>query len=101
MPRAGPADLLCRAQWLPGVPLGLDDLVLTWDGEPHPTVPYGAAAEHVRPVRADGGRYASYADAVAAVDPPELLENRPCYRLLDASLTGRPEMRYLVMISRA
>jgi hypothetical protein len=94
VPRAGPADLLCRAQWLPGVPLGLDDLVLTWDGEPHPTAPYDTAAEHVRPVRADGGRYASYADAVAAVDPPELLENRPCYRLLDASLTGRPGMRF-------
>jgi hypothetical protein len=94
VPRAGPADLLCRAEWLPGVPLGLDDPVLTWDGEPHPTAPYGTAAEHVRPVRPEGGRYASYADAVAAVDPPELLENRPCYWLLDASLTGRPGMRF-------
>jgi hypothetical protein len=41
----------------------------------------------------EGGRYASYADAVAAVDPPELLENRPCYRLLDAGLTGKPGLR--------
>jgi hypothetical protein len=93
LPRVGPADLLCREEWLPDAPIGLDDLALTWDGEPYSTAPYGTDSEHVRPVRPEGGRYASYADAVAAADPPELLENRPCYRLLDASLAGRPGLR--------
>jgi hypothetical protein len=48
----------------------------------------------VRPLRPDGGRYPSYADAVAALDPPELLENRPCYRLLDATLADPPRLRF-------
>jgi hypothetical protein len=103
LPRVGPADLLCREEWLPGAPLGLDDVALSWDGAPNPAAwdgapnpaaAYGTLAEAVRPVRPDGGRYASYADAVAALDPPELLENRPCYRLLDATLTDHPRMRF-------
>ena len=104
MPRAGAADLLCREEWLPGTPLGLDDLLVTWDGGDgdlpdgdrrlvEQTAGYGVAPEHVLPLRHEGGRYPSYADAVAALDPPELLENRPCYRLLDARLTGTPGLR--------
>src|SRR5690348_6008867 len=34
LPRAGSADLLCRPQWLPPAPLGLDDLPVIWDGGP-------------------------------------------------------------------
>ena len=100
VPRATPAELLCREEWLPGAPLGLDELPLTWDGRAatEPTAStagrYGAGSEHVRPLRADGERYPSYAEAVAALDPPELLENRPCYRLLSARLTGAPGLRF-------
>lgn len=132
IPKAGPAELLCREEWLPGTPLGIDDLPLAWDGTPPDHVPpggaaaggtavggaaaggaaagraaageggqalspggrYGAGSEQVRPLRPDGERYASYADAVAALDPPELLENRPCYRLLEARLTGAPGLRF-------
>jgi hypothetical protein len=100
--RVEPAELLCREEWVPDAPLGLDELLLTWDGpaageeEPaaSPTGEYGARSEHVRPLRPDGKRYPSYAEAVAALDPPELLENRPCYRLLGARLTGAPAMRF-------
>jgi len=42
----------------------------------------------VRPLRADGSRYPGYADAIAALDPPALFDNRPSYRLLAAGLTG-------------
>ena len=89
-PRVGPSDLLCREEWLPGAPLALDDLPVTWTGAPAPEAWYAAARAHVLPVTEAGERYASYADAVAAVDPPELLENRYCYRLVDASLAGAP-----------
>ncbi|HEY2305879.1 MAG TPA: hypothetical protein VGI05_08375 [Streptosporangiaceae bacterium] len=101
LPRIGSADLLCRAEWLPPAPLGIDDLPVTWDGGPpagdgHPVWPtgrYGGASEQVRPLRPDGGRYASYTDAVAALDRPALFENRPCYRLLDARLAAPAALR--------
>jgi hypothetical protein len=101
LPRIGSADLLCRAEWLPPAPLGIDDLPVTWDGGPpagggHPVWPtgrYGGASEQVRPLRPDGGRYTSYTDAVAALDRPALFENRPCYRLLDARLAAPAGLR--------
>jgi hypothetical protein len=101
MPRAGSADLLCREEWLPPAPLGLDDLPVTWDGEPRdgsgapvrPTRRYDGVSAQVRPLRPDGGRYASYTDAVGALDRPALFENRPCYRLLDARLAAPAGLR--------
>jgi hypothetical protein len=53
----------------------------------------GDVSAHVRPVHPSGGRYASYADAVGGLDRPSLFENRPCYRLLGATLTGPRELR--------
>jgi len=56
---------------------------------PPPAVDGGEpASAHVRPERADGEHYRTYADALAALDPPALFENRPSYRLLAAHLTG-------------
>jgi hypothetical protein len=87
--RAGPSALLYRADWIPDRPLELGEVRLNWT-EPAP-VPIvtgiGSVSRHVRPLRADGTRYPAYADALAALDPPALLENRPCYRLLSARLT--------------
>jgi hypothetical protein len=93
LPRVGRADLLCREEWVPGEPLPLDGLPVTWDGESPPVAAYDGASGHVRPAGAGGERYGSYAEAVAALDPPELLENRVCYRLLDARLAGTPGLR--------
>ena len=101
LPRAGSADLLCREEWLPPAPLGLDDLPVTWDGGPpdhsgapaRPTSRHDGASAQVRPLRPDGSRYASYTDAVSALDRPALFENRPCYRLLDARLAAPPGLR--------
>ncbi len=82
LPRAGSADLLCREEWIPPVPLGLDDLPVTWDGGPSGEDDgqgrYDGASAQVRPLLPDGGRYASYTAAVAALDRPALFENRPC-----------------------
>ena len=119
LPRAGSADLLCREEWLPPAPLGLDDLPVTWVGGPPdgnggavpptgdggamppagdggpvpPVVRYDGASAHVRPLRPDGDQYASYTGAVAELDRPALFENRPCYRLLDARLAAPAWLR--------
>jgi hypothetical protein len=105
--RVASADLLCRDEWVPAAPLRLDDLALHWDeggpdqdGDPGhrsgagPAAGrYAEASREVRPARPDGERYGSYTEAVAALDRPELFENRPCYRLLDARLTGPAGLR--------
>jgi hypothetical protein len=86
--RAGPTALLCREEWIPRQPLGLDEVKLVWAGHPPAPALSGAdpASAHVRPLRADGTRYPVYTDALAALDPPALFDNRPCYRLLAARL---------------
>jgi hypothetical protein len=80
--------LLSRAGWLPAQPLDLGDVRLRW--EPAAGVPATAGgepeSERVRPLQADGRRFATYADAVAALDRPRLFENRPSYRLVGADL---------------
>jgi hypothetical protein len=90
LPRAGSTDLLCHPGFLPAAPLTLGELSLAWQEQgPEPVIdPSGPASAHVRPTRPDGSRYASYADTVGALDRPKLFEDRPCYRLLGADLTG-------------
>jgi hypothetical protein len=87
-PRAGATALLCREEWIPPQPLDLDEVKLNWAGRPPAPAVSGAepASAHVRPLRADGTRYPVYSDALAALDPPALFDNRPCYRLLAARL---------------
>jgi hypothetical protein len=88
--RVGTTGLLCREGWIPDRPLELDEVKLTWTERPPPPAVDGGepASAHVRPERADGEHYRTYADALAALDPPALFENRPSYRLLAAHLTG-------------
>ena len=88
--RVGTTALLCRPEWIPSRPLGLGEVKLAWEEHPPPAAVTGAepASAHVRPLRADGSRYPGYADAIAALDPPALFDNRPSYRLLAARLAG-------------
>jgi hypothetical protein len=86
--RVAGTQLLARPQWCPAAPVPLQDVRLTWRPGPLGTVvdpvrPTGS--EGVRPWRDDGRRFASYADAMAALEPPRVLQNRTCYRLLDAN----------------
>jgi hypothetical protein len=86
--RVAGTGLLCRAEWRPDRPVDLDQVRLRWT-EPAPvSVVDGAspASAGVRPPMPDGRRYPTYADAVEALDPPALFENRPLYRLLAADL---------------
>ena len=86
--RAGTTALLCREEWIPPRPLDLAEVRLNWAGHPPAPALSGTdpASAHVRPLRADGTRYPAYTDALAALDPPALFDNRPCYRLLAARL---------------
>jgi len=88
--RVGTTALLCRPEWIPSRPLGLGEMKLAWAEHPPPAAVTGAepASARVRPLRADGSRYPGYADAIAALDPPALFDNRPSYRLLAARLAG-------------
>jgi hypothetical protein len=83
-------QLLARPEWCPAAPVPLEDVPLTWRPGPLGTevdlvAPSGSEA--VRPWRDDGQRFASYAEAMAALDPPRVLQNRTCYRLLEATAT--------------
>lgn len=88
--RVGSTPLLCRAGWQPARPLNLDDLTLDWiEQAAAPQVDgTGPASAPVRPGGA-AGRFPTYADAIAAIDPPAVFDNRPCYRLLAADLAGQ------------
>lgn len=92
--RVAGTPLLARPGWLPAAPVPLDQVRLTWqDGEPTAidgTAIDGTGPEFaaVLPLREDGTRFGSYASALAALDRPGLFEDRSCYRLVDAAVTG-------------
>jgi hypothetical protein len=83
--RIAGSPLLARGEWVPAMPIALEHVQLTWCGSPHHG---GLAGNEVAwrsalPLRGDGHRFASYAHALAALDPPRLLEDRTAYRLLE------------------
>jgi hypothetical protein len=91
--RVGSTPLLAKPEWLPPAPLGLDDIGLAWVDTPPPGADVnGPASAHLRPLRPTGARYPSYAEALAQIERPRLLENRPIYRLLSASLAAGPPL---------
>lgn len=93
--RVGSTALLCRPQWLPAVPLPLGSVELTWNDDPPSPAVAGTetASEGVRPLRPDGRRFATYAEALGDLAAPAIFENRPCYGILGADLTGlRPAL---------
>ena len=87
--RVATTQLLSRPVWLPGAPLPLDRMELTWIAEaPQPTVRgTERTSTHLRPQRRRGGRYRSYAETIEALDPPTVFEDRNSYRLIDADLS--------------
>lgn len=97
LPRVAGTELLTRPEWLPGVPLDLADVPLSWqDPAPGPAAPdpAGPLSGHLRPLAAPGRQYPTYAEAIAALDRPSLFEDRACYRLLAARLAGRPGLAF-------
>src|SRR5262245_61163489 len=89
-PRVAATDLLTRLEWTQPGPVPLDEVRLQWCG----TRPGGSVdgtepeSASVRPLRADGTRYETYAGAVGELARPRLFEDRPCYRLREADVNG-------------
>lgn len=78
VPRVAGTALLCRDGWIPPRPLPLEEIRLEWDASPVP--PAVADPSEGLPLG-----YRTYADAMAALAPPRVFENRPAYRLLGAA----------------
>jgi hypothetical protein len=80
--------------WLPDAPIALDDIELqcTPDAAIGGITGTEPAVQRLLPVRADGMRYRTYSDAVAALAAPGIFENRSTYRLLRADLQSSPRM---------
>jgi hypothetical protein len=82
------SPLLARSEWIPATPIALEHVQLMWCDRPHHGGITGndVAWRSTLPLRGDGRRFASYAQALAALDPPRLLEDRAAYRLLEVGL---------------
>jgi hypothetical protein len=98
--------LLARPEWLPGAPVALEDVTLSWSpgrlgSQIKGTEPAFASA---LPLGGDGTRFGSYAAALGSLRRPGLFEDRACYRLLEAQSTpagaklGFGEGRYFEVI---
>jgi hypothetical protein len=86
--------LLSTSLWLPHKPVPLHHIKLQYTqadefGGITGTEPI---IQRLLPARADGIRYRTYSDAVAALAAPTIFENRSTYRLLHASLQSNPYM---------
>jgi hypothetical protein len=88
--------LLARPEWLPARPVELGRVALELSDRQAPPAVGGGEAESAtaRPLREPGTRYDTYSEAVRALDPPRLFENRPCYRLLEVRTSGQPRLRF-------
>ncbi|HEU0086858.1 MAG TPA: XRE family transcriptional regulator [Pseudonocardiaceae bacterium] len=90
------APELSQDSWLPEQPIALEEVKLDW--EPNPPEPMVTGQEpevsSLLPLRTRRQTFPSYSSAIRYLDPPELFENRPCYRLLGASLGGPGEVRF-------
>lgn len=97
VPQVRPAGLLVRRDWLPGDPVQLDRITLDLRPDTQPAQIAGSEAETslVRPLRTDGSRFPTYADALAALDRPTLFEDRTSYRLLQAEQRADGTLRLL------
>ena len=95
--RVAGTQLLARPEWCPAGPVPLADVRLSWRPGPLGTAvdpERPAGSEGVRPWRDDGQRFASYAAALAVLDPPRVLENRTCYRFLAADASQEPVLTF-------
>ncbi|WP_433463741.1 hypothetical protein [Spirillospora sp. CA-128828] len=86
MPRVAGTPLLCRDGWVPEAPIPLESVRLEWDA--HPAPPAVADPPDGLP---DG--YRTYAEALAALAPPRIFEDRPSYRLLAAGPVPGAELQ--------
>lgn len=82
--------LIAAPDWLPDGPIPLDSVRLHLDEGPQGVELTGKEPEtqQVRPLRAAETNFDCYTSAIKHLDPPQLFESRPSYRLLGGSLTA-------------
>lgn len=87
-------SLLSTPTWLPDSPIPLDDIKLQYTPEAVFRGITGSepVIQRMLPIRANGRRYRTYSEAVAALAAPRIFENRATYRLLAADLQSNPHM---------
>ncbi len=78
---------LALPSWLPFRSVPIDAVTLEWVAHPPRPVITGQEAElrPVLPLRTPRQAFPQYTSAIRYLSPPSLFENRPSYRLLDAS----------------
>jgi transcriptional regulator with XRE-family HTH domain len=83
--------LIAPAEWLPAAPIELGAISLDLDERPQRTAVDGSEPESkpTRPLRSVTARFDHYTSAVKHLDPPQLFDSRPSYRLLGGSLAAR------------
>jgi hypothetical protein len=86
--------LLSTPLWLPHEPIPLDRIKLQYTHAEEFNGITGAEpiVQRLLPTRADGTKYRTYSDTVAALAAPATFENRSTYRLLSAYLQSNPYM---------
>jgi hypothetical protein len=92
----GPTPLRQPADWRLPAPVSLAEVGLTWDPTAPPVRVDGTEpqSQALRPVVAGGRRLVDYAEALAELDPPKLLENRTCYRLTGVTSGGAVRLTF-------
>jgi transcriptional regulator with XRE-family HTH domain len=89
---------LTLTSWLPSRPIPIESVTLEWIPQPPRPVLTGHEAElqPVLPLRAPRHAFPQYTSAIRYLNPPNLFENRPSYRLLDASweLSGHGRLQF-------
>lgn len=85
--RVGDTSLIAEPGWLPAEPVELGDIQLTYDvSGPEPVLDgTGPETAHVRPLASTDHRYPRYSQALRALAPPRLFENRASWRLTDVT----------------
>ncbi len=83
--------LITAPGWLSSRPLLLGSAQLELDEAPRSKQVTGReqASAAVRPLRSSAAAFDSYAAAIRYIDPPALLENRLCYRLLECAVADK------------
>lgn len=83
--------LIACPEWRLDEPIDVRDIKLELDEGPQRADVTGQeeAAHPVLPLRCADTRFDSYTAAIRHLDPPQLFESRPSYRLLRTSLTDR------------
>lgn len=92
------APMLSQDSWLPSKPIALEAVTLDWDPSPPKPIVVGQEPEvrSLLPLRTRRQTFPHYSSAIRYLSPPSLFDNRPCYRLLGASLTepGKLALRF-------